>query len=86
MKRLRLERGLTQAALAERLDTTQQTIGRWESGITPPKIDTIVAIATALGVEVTELIDQEKLSQADNQAKTGTNRTPENYWGHFAVR
>ena len=44
----RKERGLSQAQLAELCETTQSAIARLESGGRPPRIDTLLKIATAL--------------------------------------
>lgn len=37
---LRKEKGLTQSAVAEKLDVSRQAISRWESGIALPSTDT----------------------------------------------
>lgn len=44
---------LTQRQLAERLGTKQSVVARMESGLHPPRLDTLYALATALGVEFT---------------------------------
>jgi len=44
----RRELGLSQAQLAERCDTTQSAIARLEGGGRPPRIDTLLRIASAL--------------------------------------
>ena len=56
IKRLRLEKGLTQEALAERLHVTRQAVSNWERNAAQPDLDTLQAIAAALGAEVTEVI------------------------------
>jgi transcriptional regulator with XRE-family HTH domain len=48
----RLELGLSQAELAELVDTTQSAIARLESGGRPPRIDTLLRIANALDCEL----------------------------------
>jgi ribosome-binding protein aMBF1 (putative translation factor) len=48
----RLELGLSQAELAELVATTQSAIARLESGGRPPRIDTLLRIATALDCEL----------------------------------
>jgi transcriptional regulator with XRE-family HTH domain len=47
--RARLDAGLTQQQLAERLGTQQTAIARWESGRVCPSLDTLCHIATATG-------------------------------------
>jgi ribosome-binding protein aMBF1 (putative translation factor) len=48
----RLERGLSQRELAERVGTTQSAIARLERGGRPPRIDTLLNIADALDCEL----------------------------------
>ncbi|MDQ3993625.1 MAG: helix-turn-helix domain-containing protein [Actinomycetota bacterium] len=48
----RRERGLSQAELATLCGTTQSAIARLESGGRPPRIDTLLRIASALGCEL----------------------------------
>ena len=56
----RKERGLSQADLAELVGTTQSAIARLESGGRPPRIDTLLRIANALGADLhIELLDRE---------------------------
>jgi ribosome-binding protein aMBF1 (putative translation factor) len=44
----RVQQGLSQRDLAERVGTTQSAIARLESGGRPPRIDTLLRIADAL--------------------------------------
>jgi transcriptional regulator with XRE-family HTH domain len=48
----RRARGLSQKELAELVGTTQSAIARLESGGRPPRIDTLLRIATALDCEL----------------------------------
>lgn len=48
-------RGLTQERLAERLETTNATISRWENGKVPWNSDQLAALADALSVEAADL-------------------------------
>jgi ribosome-binding protein aMBF1 (putative translation factor) len=48
----RKELGLSQAELAQLVDTTQSAIARLESGGRPPRIDTLLRIANALDCEL----------------------------------
>lgn len=54
---LRKQRGLTQAALAEKVGVEQPTIQRWEKGKREPELSQLFALAAALGVEPSALID-----------------------------
>ncbi len=49
MIRARLEEGLTQKEIAERMKTSQSAIARLEGGEVPPTTDTIIRYAEALG-------------------------------------
>lgn len=44
IKRLRLDKGITQRDLAVLLETTQQTVARWETGEAQPDLDTFFHI------------------------------------------
>ena len=48
----RAEMGLSQQQLAELCGTTQSAIARLEGGGRPPRIDTLLGIATALDCEL----------------------------------
>jgi ribosome-binding protein aMBF1 (putative translation factor) len=49
---LRRARGLSQTELAELCGTTQSAIARLEAGGRPPRIDTLLRLATALDCEL----------------------------------
>lgn len=64
IKRIRLEKGLTQKQLGERLGKiSQQQIGQWETGKANPKIETLQKIANGLGVSIKELLQDNTYSQ-----------------------
>lgn len=48
----RMEMGLSQRELAERVGTTQSAIARLERGGRPPRIDTLLNIADALDCDL----------------------------------
>lgn len=56
LKRLRKQAGVTQEALAERLHVTRQAVSNWETAKTQPDIETLKALAEALGTDVNGLI------------------------------
>lgn len=57
LKKLRIERGITQAQLAERLFVTRSTINRWESGSRLPDNMMITQLAKALDVDFNILLN-----------------------------
>jgi transcriptional regulator with XRE-family HTH domain len=48
----RMVRGLSQRELAELCGTTQSAIARLESGVRPPRLDTLLRLAAALDCEL----------------------------------
>jgi transcriptional regulator with XRE-family HTH domain len=52
VKEARLRAGLTQAALAERLGTSQPVIARWETGAAEPGFRTVVEAIRACGLDL----------------------------------
>lgn len=56
IKKVRLERNLSQKALGEQLGMSQQMIAQYESGKRQPKIETLGKIAMALSIPVGDLL------------------------------
>ena len=52
LKKLRLAKGLSQQALADRRSLSQQTIYKYENGITEPNIDMLKDIADFFDVSI----------------------------------
>lgn len=68
IRTLRAERGLTQRQLADAADINETWISHIEAGRTNPAWGTVVRIAGALGVRVSELATQaEYLSTAESE-------------------
>lgn len=59
IKNKRIEEGLTQDELAEKLNVTRQTISKYELGINVPDVFTLKEIAKALNTTVSYLLDEE---------------------------
>ena len=57
---LRKEKGLTQAALAERLNLSNRAVSKWENGDGMPDVSVLPDLADALGVTVDELLRGER--------------------------
>ena len=52
IRELRLEKNLTQCALAEVLGITQTTLSRIENGSASPTVDTLARIAAGMGKQL----------------------------------
>jgi transcriptional regulator with XRE-family HTH domain len=53
---LRVQRGMTQEALAAKAGLNRVTLARLERAMHPPRLDTLEAIARALGVTLADLV------------------------------
>jgi transcriptional regulator with XRE-family HTH domain len=51
LKSMRMDRGLTQAKLAEMCGVTQSTIGVWENGVNVPSVENLYALTKALNLQ-----------------------------------
>lgn len=59
LKKLRNERGLSQAKLAELSGIPKGTLLQWEYGMRTPLLDAAVKLADALGITLDELAGRE---------------------------
>lgn len=55
--RIRKMRGMTQEALADKIDVSRNTLIRWETGETKPSADRLRELCLALDVTADELLD-----------------------------
>ena len=56
IKKYRIEKGLTQDQLAEKLSVTRQAVSNWETGKTQPSIETLTALSALFDISVEALI------------------------------
>lgn len=56
IKKLREEKNMTQAVLAEKLNISDKTVSKWETGKGYPDITLLEPLAESLGVSVVELL------------------------------
>ena len=66
--RMRKEKKMTQAELAEKIHVTDKAVSRWERGLGFPDIQTIEPLAQALGISVLELMRSERQEKAKEEA------------------
>lgn len=59
----RKELGLSQAALAEKLNVTAKAVSRWERGVGFPDIHLLEPLAEALGITLIELMQSERIRE-----------------------
>ena len=65
IKRLRLDKNLTQEQLATRLGVSAQAVSKWETSETYPDGALLVPLANELGVSLDELFGNETVTMAD---------------------
>ena len=70
MRRLRLEKDMTQEALAEALGVSPQTVSRWEGGASYPDVELLPEIAGYFDVSVDMLIGADEARQKAYLRKT----------------
>ena len=74
LKELRKEKNLTQENLAEKLNVSNRTISRWETGSNMPDIGMLVEIAEFYDVSIPEIINGERKSENMNQETKETGK------------
>ena len=66
---LRKEKGLTQLALADRLNISDKTVSKWERGAGLPDVSLMLPLCEILEISVNELLAGEKMTDADYKRK-----------------
>ena len=64
LRDLRKEKGLTQEELAEKFGVSSRSVSRWENGNTMPELGILVELAEYYEVDIKEVIDGERKSEA----------------------
>ena len=72
LQSLRKAAGLSQEALAERLNVTRQAVSKWETGEGKPDIDNLLPLARLLGTTVDYLLDDEANQPRPEEPHTET--------------
>ena len=74
---LRKKQGLTQQQLADKLNLSNKTISKWESGSGSPDISNLPLLAEALGISVDELLKGEiKNTESDTNSGASAECSP----------
>ena len=68
VKKLREERRLTQAELAEKIGVSSKTVSKWETAKGLPDISLLQPLAQALGISVIELMNGEHITNKNISA------------------
>jgi len=63
IKRLRLEKNLTQQEVADDLFVTRQCISRWESGKTIPDIESMEKLSVVFGCTINDIFEEKTLQE-----------------------
>lgn len=63
VQQCRKELGLSQAALAEKLNVTAKAVSRWERGVGFPDIHLLEPLSDALGITLIELMQSERIQE-----------------------
>ena len=66
---LRTEKGLSQSQLGDMMGVSNKAVSKWEMGVSKPRPDMLVALASFFGVTVEELLAGERNAQAERQDK-----------------
>ncbi|SFY44940.1 DNA-binding transcriptional regulator, XRE-family HTH domain [Paracoccus pantotrophus] len=87
LKALREKSRLTQAELAQRIGTTQQTIARWEAGKAEPNLAALRDLAICLGTTVDGLIGRTPVIEHQTTDPFAWISGDESgYWGNIGLR
>lgn len=66
---LRKKNGWSQEELAERLDVSRQSVSKWESGLSVPDLNKVVALSTLFGVSTDYLLKDEAGEDAHTETE-----------------
>ena len=72
LTQLRINRGLSQEELAEALDVSRQTIGKWENGQAQPELPSLLALSRHFAISLDALIKDDICTQASTPPPDAT--------------
>jgi len=59
LRDIRMEQGMSQEALAEKLNVSRQTISKWENGSARPSADNLAALSDLFGLPVDAFVKED---------------------------
>lgn len=69
LKKLRIQKGLSQEELAIKLNVVRQTISKWEKGLSVPDSEMLIRISEELATSVTELLGEQLEEKEQSELK-----------------
>lgn len=69
LKKLRMEKGLTQEQLAEQAGVSRRTVSRWETGSNLPDLALLVELADLYEVDIREIFEGERKQNMNEEEK-----------------
>lgn len=73
IKAIRNEKNLTQRKVAERLNISEKTVSKWETGNGLPEVSLMLPLCELLGISVNELLSGERLDEKQYYHKAEEN-------------
>lgn len=64
---LRRNSGLSQEQLAEKIGVSRQAVSKWESGVSTPEFEKLVALSECFHITLDELVKDEASAQGGNE-------------------
>ena len=58
--------GLSQEQLSEKIGVSRQAISKWESGISTPELEKLLALSECFDITIDELVKDEAFNQGTN--------------------
>lgn len=58
LKKLRMQRGMSQEDIAEKLYVVRQTVSKWENGQSSPSVEQLIQLSTVLDVTIGQLLER----------------------------
>ena len=89
IKRLRIEKNMTQQELADKLGVTDRAISHWENGRRLPDYSLLKELCDTLSISINELFSGEKISNEDYIKKAEENMKKlitENYYKKLLLK